>query len=395
MQLTKPNLNGASFDRERSSGSVRLAAGGALAAVLIASAAGDLFGAPACTRREFNQDAVRTVSAAPSPDGDLLVLDFRNRQVVRVDLPGGSWGAVPGVAGQALKSQSPEAIFGLGGGLLVRRAATGEYVELDGRLGIKPGRPHRVTGIPDAHGTEVKGIWILEADGRDLVVCSDLYLGGGVDRSRIENWRTGVVRIPLDAPASFEILREFATDDRTALGCRLALHLIANLSGRSYLLALEDRPRIYELRPGIEARPLDAFPERFAFSPGLGESSNPGRESIPDIFNYLENATTPVGLFGWEGALYLLARSPGADRGTDWWLTRIDPATDTVAGTVRLATRANHLMVVPGDPYWALIEKGPVENSYEDQDITGIVAVPAEQIRAWKPGEVICGPTAP
>ncbi|MGH7340169.1 MAG: hypothetical protein ACREKH_06735 [Candidatus Rokuibacteriota bacterium] len=393
--LTKPSLTGASFDQERSSRPVHLAAGVALVAVLIAGAAGDLFGAPACARREFNEDAVRTVSMVPSPDGDLLVLDFRNRQIVRVDLPDGSWGAVPGAAGQALKSQGPETIYGFGGGLLVRRASTGDFVELDGRLGIKPGKPHRVTGIPDGELREVRGIFLLQADGRDLVVCGDLYLGGA-DPKRTENWRSGVVRIPLDAPKSFEVLREFDIDDRTVLGCRLALPLIANLPGRrSYLLALEDRPRIYELRPGAEARPLTAFPERFAFSPSLGESSQPGKERIPDIFSYLENATTPVGLFGWEGALYLLTRSPAADRGTDWWLTRIDPATDTVAGTVRLATRANHLMVVPGDPYWALIEKGPVENSYEDQDITGIVAVPAERIRAWKPGEVICGPTAP
>ena len=392
--LTKPNLTGATFDRERASRPVHLAAGAALVAALIAGAAGDLFGAP-CTRREFTLDAVRTVSAAPSPDGNLLVLNLRDRQLVKVDLPEGTWGAVPGVAGQALKSQNPEAVYGLDGGLLLRRAATRDYVELDDRLGIKPGTPHRVAGIPDGDRREVRGIWSVQADGRDLVVCSDLYLGGA-DPKRIENWRTGVVRISLDAPASFEVLYELDIDDRTALGCRLALPLIANLPGRrSYLLALEDRPRIYELRPGAEERPLTAFPERFAFSPALGESANPGKESIPGIFSDLEKATTPVGLFGWEGALYLLTRSPAADQGTDWWLTRIDPATDALAGTVRLATKANHLMVVPGDRYWALIEKGRVENSYEDQDITGIVAVPAEEIRAWRADQVICGPTAP
>jgi hypothetical protein len=48
-------------------------------------------------------------------------------------------------------------------------------------------------------------------------------------------------------------------------------------------------------------------------------------------------------------------------------------------------------MVVPGDPYWALIEKGPVK-AYDDQDVTAVVAVPAEEIRAWRPERVVCGP---
>lgn len=395
--LTKPILTGSSGGREHSLRAVRRMAVVALALALGAGAAGDLLAAPACTRTPYALDTVRAMSAAPSPDGHLLVLDLRDRQVVKVDLPDGSSGPLAGVAAETLGSQRLEAIYGFDGGLLVRRAGTRDLVELDGRLGIKPGPSYRVTGTPGDDGSSVESVFILAAAGRDVVACSDLYLGGA-DRKRKENWRTVVVRIPLDAPAGFAVLHEFDPDDRSALGCRLALPLVATVGDRSFFLALEDVPRIYELRPGAEARPLTAFPERFAFSPTLA-TTDPDRKEIPEIYGVLERAAMPVGLFGWEGSLYLLTRSPAADRGTDWWLTRIDPATgpgaaDTLAGTARLATGAHHLMVVPGDPYWALIEKGPVE-AYDDQSITGIVAVPADEIRAWRPDGVICGPAAP
>lgn len=366
----------------------------AVALLLISTAAGDLFGAQECARSQVALDSIWSVNAARSPDGNLLIVDFVAQQLVEVGLPGLSVGAVSGTAGEDLKHLRPEAIRAFDGGLLVRQSSPRQFVELNDQLGIQPGPAYQVTGRPRADGRRVESVWLFEPRGRDLVTCSDVYLGAG-DPSKYENWITALVRIPLDQPAAFETLYEFGYNDRTALGCRLALPVVANLGDRSYLLALGDVPKIYEARSGAPPRELTVFPQEFAISPTL--PADPGRDEVAFVYGLLEQATMPVGLFGWEGSLYLLSRSP-AQRGSDWWLTRIEPAAggnaDSLAGTVQLGTHAEHLLVVPGDPYWSLVEKGPVATSYMDQDITGIVAVPAERIRSWEPGQVVCSPTS-
>jgi hypothetical protein len=364
----------------------------ALAVALALSSIAETLDAAECIRRQLPLDGVLTLSAAPAPDGNLLIVDFVVREVVEYDFSNDSWQALPGIPGDALRSQRPEVIRAFDGGLLVRQSSGG-FVEMDHNLAVKRGPVHQLAGATGADGRVLGSVSLFEpADGRHLTTCSDVYLGRG-DKADSRNWTTAMVRVPLDDPAAFEVLHAVDYNGDTALGCRLTLPMVAALGERSYLLALEaEGTAIYEASPGAEPRRLRAFPARFASPAAL--PLDPTREQIPAVWGEMERSTMPVGIYGWEDALYVLSRSPGAS-GTDWWLTRIDPAQDAETGTVQLGTRANHLLVVPGDRYWALIEKGPVESSFWDQDVTGIVAVSAEQIRVWRPDQLICGAAAP
>lgn len=346
-----------------------------------------------CRRIRFPLHTVFTVSAAQAGDGRLVVLDYRQERLVVVNLRNGGWGAVGGWADEALKGRRPIAVRASAGGVLLEQAAPAKIVPLDEHLAIRPGTQYLVDDSRHADGTVLDSMWIWETAGDDVVACGDLYYGSG-EKGNPANWFTGVVRFPLAAPAEFRTMLEFDLNDRTALGCRLRLPLIASVGERTYVLKLADVPRIVVSSPASpEPRPLRGdFPERFAFTPSL--PTVPESKEVPFVLQELTKATMPAGIFGWEGQLYLLSRSPAANgEGTDWWLTRIDPETEEVVGSVRIGSRATHLMMVPGAEEWALIEKGPVD-SFEDQDLESILVVPASEVRDWGSKQVICGSAA-
>lgn len=188
-------------------------------------------------------------------------------------------------------------------------------------------------------GSVFNSMWIWGLVGDDVVACGDLCYSSA-DEKKPANWYTGSVRVPLSSPAAFQELLAFDLDDHTVLGCRLAMPLIAALDDRVYLLEFADVPRILVSSPQQPKPPaLAALPELSASKPTL--PTGPAAKDVPFVLRTLEESTMPAGLFGWEGQLFLLSRSPAADRsGTVWWLTRIDPQNDRVVGTSRIASGA-------------------------------------------------------
>jgi hypothetical protein len=94
----------------------------------------------------------------------------------------------------------------------------------------------------------------------------------------------------------------------------------------------------------------------------------------------IERSKMPVGLYGWEGFLFVLTREPAQGGGTRWMIHKIDPRKDAVVGSSQIPTRANHLTVVPGPKKWAFLEKGRVQD-WGRQRNDRVLFVPASRLR--------------
>ncbi len=129
---------------------------------------------------------------------------------------------------------------------------------------------------------------------------------------------------------------------------------LAKANGAVYALFFGERPHIERLLPSPGK--LAAFPAGYT-SPVLGFNT---RENTESAFRAWENSTAPVALFGRGRFLYLLARRPRADQGTEWILFQIDPKRDKMIRSIALPTRAKHVLVIPGPREWAIVEKGGV-----------------------------------
>lgn len=207
----------------------------------------------------------------------------------------------------------------------------------------------------------------------ELLVFGDLRRGnGGVG---------AVLRIPLQDPSKFEILREVPLDTPAHRSFLIGMPFLAGVQGQPYILMTTDTPQI--LKP-------DGSGFRIVQVTAAGRREPYGRLELPakvtmdttaQLFKQLERSTSAAGLYGWRGFLYMLKRKPAGDGQTLWSLLKIDPKTNKILWTRRIDTSANHLLVVPGEKYWAFVEKGPVKGP-GNQEISSYLRIPAEAIEA-------------
>jgi hypothetical protein len=101
----------------------------------------------------------------------------------------------------------------------------------------------------------------------------------------------------------------------------------------------------------------------------------------------IEGSTMPAGLYAWSGDLWVLNREPAAGGGTRWSLMRVDPESGALKAELVLPTDANHLTVIPGSRYWALVERGFVR-AIEEQDFLGLRFVPSQTLLTTRQGRV-------
>lgn len=187
-------------------------------------------------------------------------------------------------------------------------------------------------------------------------VGSDLFgIAALFDGHTRQKW-LGFARLRLGNPPSLERVRTLPSMF-TPEGSFYFIHggpYLANAGGSIYALLFGKKPHIERLLPS--ARTLVTFPAGYT-SPALGMNS---RQNTVASSLAWEKSTAPVALFGRGRFLYLLARRPRADGGTQWTLFQIDPERDQMMRSIELPTRASHLVVIPGPREWAIIEKGPV-----------------------------------
>jgi hypothetical protein len=136
----------------------------------------------------------------------------------------------------------------------------------------------------------------------------------------------------------------------------------------------------FDRNGGRKRRLLEkTFPAEFRHIPRI-VSGTDGPGDSASLFKEIEGYHIPVGVYGFERMLYLLARSPSESGATTWWLYKIDPQKDKIVGKrLRLPTTSNHISIVPTSTSWFIFEKGPVQ-SKGSQKIETLITIPTSWI---------------
>ena len=231
----------------------------------------------------------------------------------------------------------------------------------------------------------VKATFIYAFADDDMIGCSDLE---ATAKDGSATWSSGIVRIPLESPNEFRAysVSHFLSPEWRF--CRLGLPYITSIGSDGYVLLFNQEPGIYRIRQGATSpEKLDGYPSDLLVAPTLPDFSGP--EDFASVAVEMERSTMPYGLFSWEDSLFVLRHV--VDRGERlWMLDKVDSATGEILGTVRVASSAKHLLLIPGPQFWAVVEKGDfvdfsgrkwpqvqdvrlLPSSRLDQDFSGVV----------------------
>lgn len=207
---------------------------------------------------------------------------------------------------------------------------------------------------------------------------SEVMVFGDIQRTK---GATGaVLRVPLKEPASFQILREIGLETPEHRFFMVGQPYLAAVQSKPYFLISADTPQVVGPK-GAGFRIVRRNAESGATEP-FGRPDLPKRVTMSTtalLFEGLERSSTSAGLYGWNGSLFVLMRTPAGKGATSWSLMKIDPSTGKRLWNRAIDTRANHLIVVPGDKYWAFVEKGPVKGP-GNQEVRSYLRVPASVI---------------
>lgn len=195
------------------------------------------------------------------------------------------------------------------------------------------------------------------------------------DMEGAQGARGVVVRVPLARPEAFKVLQEIDIASIAHRFFLLGQPYLAAVEGSPYFLLMGDTPRIVDgdqpgfrlVRSSGQALGPPDLPERITMS------------TTKAFFEKLASSSSPAGIYGWRGSLYVLMRWANAKGARTWNLLKINPETNKIVWNRPIDTDAAHLLVVPGDKYWAFVEKGPVKGA-ANQEIKSFLRVPSEEL---------------
>lgn len=185
-----------------------------------------------------------------------------------------------------------------------------------------------------------------------------------------------IVRVDLDV-AGYEVIREVQPSSVQQY-FRVGQQYIAQVNGQPYFVLMERNPVISRHeRADLRLLRGTAHGVRPFTRPELPLRVTMEKTRL--LFSRLQASDSPAGLYGWNGFLYLLAREPAEGGGTIWSLVKIDPESGRATWNRRIDSRAAHMFVIPGDRYWAFVEKGPVLDAGQ-QEVKAFMIVPSKVI---------------
>jgi hypothetical protein len=338
-----------------------------------------------CQRVALRPQPSWTESAAWSSSGeDLIVVDTLYNKALRYSKAGRTTGSLPDAVESMLERLYPLRIRSENSSFILQ-LANSRFMRLDHDY-----RPQEMVDLrrdtrrPD--GWYATYLFQWAPAGKDLLGYGDYEYQESADQY-VE--RSGILRIPLGMPASFEVLDIplSAQDDSTRVLYRLGYPYFSSLGSDGVVLAMYENPRIYLDKEGGGIVSLEAFPDEIRERPRIEQRFDLPAD-FPLVMREVEQKALPAGIFGWKDFLYLLHRRP-QNGGTLWSLTKIDPREDRIVGTSTLNTSANHLTAVPGEKEWAFLEKGPVE-AFGKQNVRSVLLVPSETIEHLDDGNQLC-----
>jgi hypothetical protein len=291
----------------------------------------------------------------------VLMADSSRGTLLQYDLHGEqrrSFGTDPPIAGPAYVFRRPDGY--------VAKSKENRFTHLDPSFKVR---------------SETQYPSINEVSIYDWTPLGSSFLFFGDVRNPTGQWETGVFRAGLDEvsncmtyPISFKSLARPAF--------RLGYPMFARLGAMGYALVMDEPPFILEI--GADTRRLLAYPQGFRNRPHIPATFT--EQDEPAAHAAFTTIATAAGLIAWEDALYVLTRRPGK-KGTDWFLFKLDPRADHVDKVgIPLPTHADHLVVVPGQKHWALIEKGPVLAGHAQEIRSMVLVETAVMIRQAAPG---------
>lgn len=246
----------------------------------------------------------------------------------------------------------------------------------DGRLVVlnnqlqPQGKPIDLTNqVKSPLGALISVLLWVPLDDSNILVAGDLQRGKSATGA--------ILRVPLAEPSKFQVLWEIGVETPAHRSLLVGLPLLAAVNGQPFFLEVGAVPRI--VKP--DGRVLRIVRVTSAGRQTLSPPEFPARFSMDTtaaLFKELERTPYPAGIYGSNGFLYVLMRTPTAE-GTLWTLLKIDPRTEDVVWNREIESSANHLFAVPGNDYWAFVEKGPVKGP-GNQQVTGFLRVPAQVV---------------
>ncbi len=207
-----------------------------------------------------------------------------------------------------------------------------------------------VTSKKPVKRDQVKSLWNWTVAGDDIVACSDIEKAD-------HSWVTGIVRFPMKDSTHFQPLETSDYQNMEWVFCRLGFPYFASIGGNAYVLLFRGQPGIYESSPGAKTlRRLDYAPK--ILQPVQLPEFSSRLEFAAATMRAVEETSMPVGIYGWQGSLYVLYRQFDHEA-TKWVLHQVDPKSGKLLGRSDIEVDATHLMLIPGEKHWALVQKGP------------------------------------
>lgn len=295
----------------------------------------------------------------------LLLVDVLRDEVRRYDMEGRFVGALDEDYARYKDLEDPTLVQGAGGGSVWIEYEDGHLFKLNNQLELESSLD--ITGVKGPQGRVVALFWWVPLGNSELLAFGQIEEKGTVSGA--------VFRVPVADPAKFRILEKVAVDSPSHRFFLTGQSFLASVQGKPYYMIMDKTP--YLARPDggrlIPVRITKSGSEPLT-RPELPERVN--MDTTPLLFKTLETVAGPAGIYGWGNFLYVLMRTP-EEQGLVWTLLKIDPKTNQVVWNRVIETTASHLVVVPGEKYWAFVEKGPVKGP-GNQKVFSFLRVPAQ-----------------
>jgi hypothetical protein len=275
---------------------------------------------------------------------------------------------VSGSSGKQLPLIQPSKIRRINDGYLLedekepRGIGNDEIFRLDENLQIENRIENRITikgrALGEAGILDVVYDWSpIDSEGAHLLAFGDIRGSKG--------WYSAFLMLQKGSSEIVYAVRDL-DDPAIELYLRTSSY-ITSLDGKGYILFMENNARIGEVAPGEPGvRSLLSFPVEFSRTVVLYRNPSLKGEAHRQAtaqYEQIQNAKTPMGIYGWRKHLYLLAKEKINTRlETTWRIIKLDPDSGKTLDHFTLPTTAAHVTIIPNESgnSWAVIEKGPV-----------------------------------
>jgi hypothetical protein len=356
----------------------RLSLAIAVTFVLMAAVVAMPASADTCSSFEIAEGSLSWISSLGyhAPSGDLLIVDPKERAMLRMDLETGKLDRAPVSNKRGILGFAPVAMTPVPCGYLVKLPGT-DTVLLDDGLEPNLRGDYRMATKSRQNGIGALYPDWTAADGHFIGYGSMRSAGADASDPRdvSRGFRLGII--------GGSLAGESCNIDRASLVLplepndfyRLGYQYFASNDGGLFFVDMASRESA--IHRVVFSRNGRASVERVASVPERFRAIEPLRQTRPgeDLFGEFEARTVPAGLIGVGSDLLLLTREPDNAGGTTWLVHRIRGGDDSASAVFRLPTESPHLTLQVAGDHLVAVERGPAR-VWGEQEIRQALVVP-------------------